>query len=457
MAMNDRALIEKLLEPRGVAVFGASDDLRKPGGRVLRNILAHGFHGDVFVINSHRELVQSLPAYPSVASLPQVPELVIIAVPMDSAIRALRECIAAGVRAFIMLTAIGPDSDEVRTELVELLHENPGVRVLGPNSLGTHSARSRLAANFMTAIDDDDYRFASSEVFIITQSGGVGAYLFSAAHTAGFPVGDFISTGTELNLTFAEVLRDIVDHYSPRLIFGYVEGTENNADFIDALNRARSHSVPVILLRAGATAEARDAIARHSGLQAWAPEAWHDLVDPTGALTFPTVEHMLDAALAVTHSKRPEGNRVSIVAASGGAGILMTDAAVQNGFNLAEWTQPEKDELASLLPAHAVVDNPIDATGALFSTLATLRGVLHRCSAHTGTDIVVLTLGNMPHVEDLLFQDIQAIAESTTKLVAVIWSGGSSDAIRRLTERGVLAFTDPVRGAQAISYMLARG
>jgi acyl-CoA synthetase (NDP forming) len=69
----------------------------------------------------------------------------------------------------------------------------------------------------------------------------------------------------------------------------------------------------------------------------------------------------------------------------------------------------------------------------------------------------VLTLGNMPHVEDLLFQEIQAIAESTTKLVAVIWSGGSSDAIRRLTERGVLAFTDPVRGAQAISYMLARG
>ncbi|MDI2098713.1 CoA-binding protein [Ruicaihuangia caeni] len=450
------AIVARLLEPRSIALVGASDDLRKPGARVLRNITTHGYSGEVFPINPKHTQVLGLRAHSSVEALPRVPDLVILAVPVPAAILALRQCAARGADMVIMLGALALDDRAHRDELNAVLRKHSSLRMLGPSSLGVHSARSQLAASFMTATDEESFQFASSGVFIVSQSGGVGAYLFSAAHAAGLPIGDFISTGAEFSLTFADLLRSVVDRYAPRLIFAYIEGAADAHDFVAALEHARAKAVPVVILRAGTTPEGRNAIARHSGLPPWDDEAWHDSVAGTGAVTCSTIEQAIDTGRAITHPKRPRGDRVSIVAAAGGAAILMTDAAIASGLRLARWTDSERRELAELLPHHAIVDNPIDATGAIFARLSTLRAVLQRCIAHVGTDIVVFTLGNMPHVDERLFQEIAAISAEARKLVAVIWAGGSSDAVRRLAEHGVLAFDDPVRAAQSISTILVR-
>lgn len=447
-------LVERLLEPGSIAVLGASDDLRKPGGRVLRSLLLHGFRGEVFPLNHRSETVQGIVAHASIADLPHVPDLVVVTIPMAHVLPVMRECITAGAKTFIMLTAFGPESDEERTRLREMLSEHPDVRVLGPNSLGAHGARARLASSFMTATDGGEFSFAPSDVFIITQSGGVGAYLFSTAQAIGYPIGGFLSTGIELNVTFWQILRDIVDHCSPALIFGYVEGADDEAGFLAALAHARSRGVPVILLRAGVTPAARAAIGRHSGLRTWMPDEWHERVSATGAVTLPTIDQVLDAGRALTHPIRAGGDRVTIVAASGGAGILMTDAAEQSGLRLADWSEEERSGLRTLLPDTAIVDNPLDATGALLARLSTLREVLRMCAAHDRTDVVLLSLGNMPHVEDRLFAAIRDAADATEKLLVVTWAGGSLSAIRRLGEHGILAFPDPMRAAAAIRHML---
>lgn len=450
------ALLRSILEPRSVAVVGASDDLRKPGARVLRSILAHGFEGEVFPVSLHAAVVQGLPAFPSLAALPSTPEVAIVSVPAPGALQVFRECADLGVPTVIMLTAFEAGERESRDELARLSAEAPGTRLLGPSSLGAHGSSARFAGTFATATEAE-FRFSDSDVVIISQSGGVGAYLLSAAHAAGLPVGGFISTGVEADLTLAELLRAAVDRDPPALVCAYLEGAADATELADALECARDRGVPVLLLRGGSTGAGRAAAQRHSGLPQLDDVAWRTEIDPTAACTVDSVEEMVDAARAIAHPVPASGRRLTIVAASGGAGVLMSDATVRAGFSLAEWTAEEASGLAALLPGHAALANPIDATGALFSPLRTLGRVLSLCAEHAGTDVVVLSVGNMPHVDDRLFQEIAAVAGATQKLVAVVWAGGSADAIRRLADVGVLAFSDPVRCARALDRAIRQG
>lgn len=450
----DHGVVASLFfNPRSVAVIGASDDVRKPGARVLRNLLKHGYEGALYPVNPRTERVQGLTAHPSVAALPHVPDLAIIAVPAPAALASLRECGAAGVPAVTILSAVDLRNEQLQRSFAEAKSAHPGTHVVGPNSLGVHSTFAQLAGSFMTATDAD-FTFRESDVFIIAQSGGVGAYLLSAAESDGLPIGGFLSTGMELDVSFGAAVEGVVQRYSPSLIFGYLEGAHDHGRVSRALQVARANGTPVVLLRAGSTAAGRDAVARHSGLPPWDDREWHTSVDRQGALTVGSIPSAVDLGRTLVHPSRPSGRRLSIVAASGGAGILMTDAAIGFGFQLAHWGERQRNSIAQLLPEHAVVDNPIDATGAIYSPLNTLRRLLEACMEHKGTDVVVLTLGNMPHVEERLFDAIAEVAAQHPKLLAVVWSGGSTDAVRRLAQKGVLAFSDPTRCAQALSRSL---
>lgn len=420
---------------------------------MLRNAATHGFVGELFPVSVRSTFVQGLQAYPSVAALPSVPELVIISVPVTDAIDVLRDCARMGVQGVIMLSALDAGSHEQRDAVAAVCRSYPGTRVLGPSSLGVHGVHAQFAGSFMTATDGD-FAFLPSDVFIVSQSGGVGAYMLSAAHAAGFPIGGFISTGVEIDVTLAELLRGIVDHYAPALVCVYLEGSRDGQDLAAALEYAQGHGVPVLALRAGSTNLGREAAERHSGLPGIGDEVWLTDIDPKGVLTVESIEDMVDMGRALAHPILPAGRRLSIVSASGGAGVLMADAAARCGLRLAGWTSEEAFSLARLLPVHASVDNPIDATGAIFSPLRTLGRVLSLCGAHSGTDVVVLSLGNMPHVDGRLFQEISIAAENSDKLIVVVWAGGSPDAILRLAQLGVLAFSDPVRCARALERVL---
>lgn len=173
-------------------------------------------------------------------------------------------------------------------------------------------------------------------------------------------------------------------------------------------------------------------------------------MDPTGARTVHSIEEMVDAGRALAAKTDVGQGRVTVVSASGGAGILMADAAVHAGLTLAEWTPDETRELAEMLPPHSSVRNPIDATGAIFSPMRTLGSVVERCVGHQGTDVTILTLGNMPDVDERLFGEVSTAAQAGSGAFVVVWAGGSSDAVRRLAERGVVAFSDPLRCARAL-------
>lgn len=442
-------VVRTLLEPRSVAVVGASNDLRKPGARVLRNIVTHGYEGEVFPVSQGSEIVQGLPTYTSVTALPRTPDVAIVAIPIAGAVAVTEECARRGVRAVVLISADPPGSDDHHDALARVRERYPGTRILGASSLGVHGGHARFAGNFGTATEGE-FDFVPSDVFILSQSGGVGGYVLSAAHASGLKIGGYISTGREVDLTFAELLTKTVDEYAPRLVLGYLEGTQDLAAFSSALQYARQRDVVVVLLRGGVTGAGRSAARRHSGLEPFDDESWRAAVDGAGALTARSIEEMLDIARAAASRRCRKDARFSVVAASGGATVLMVDALAQEGFGLARWQDSDKAELRRLLPEQAVLDNPIDATGAIFSRRHTLRSVLEVCVRHEGTDAVILTLGNMPHLDEHVFAEISAIASEAGKLVVVVWAGGSPDAVRRLAGLGVLAFSDAARCAYAL-------
>ena len=169
--------LEKLLAPRSVAVVGASDDIKAPGGRVLRYLLSYGYSGEIYPVNPKRDLVQGRRAYASVADLPGRVDLAVIVVPAAAALEALRQCGELKVPIALVGSAgfaeAGPEGTQLQARLASIAAEY-GIRLIGPNTNGIVNCRNGLAATFTPSLDQDGLSIVDGPLAIVSQSGAIG-------------------------------------------------------------------------------------------------------------------------------------------------------------------------------------------------------------------------------------------------------------------------------------------
>jgi len=456
-------VVSHLLRARSVAVVGASDDGTKASGRTLRYLLRYGYQGSIYPVNSRRETVQGLEAYASLTDLPEVPDLAVIVLPAATVLEILRECGEVGIGVAIVFASgfaeMGQAGVQAQEELVTVARK-VGVRVLGPNCVGAVGAADNLTAAFMTGLDQERFELKDQGVAFVTQSGAMGAFILNMAQSTGLGLGRFVSTGNEADISLPEVIEGLVEDPTTRVVLGYVEGIREAPSFRAALEFARDRDVPVALMKVGRSARGAVAAQSHTGALAGQDTVYDGLFEQYGVFRAIDVDHLLDLGRILASTKRPGGPRVSIVTLSGGAGVLMTDAAEDVGLEVPRWDDEWAERMSAVLPAFASVRNPIDTTGVIASDQQVLRDAVDICLQHPGTDVVMVMLGNMEREEDSICRMLAKSAATSAKPIVVVWVGGSGRPVEILAEQGIPAFPEPVRAVRAVAALVqwsARG
>ncbi|MEU9063650.1 acetate--CoA ligase family protein [Streptomyces sp. NPDC048430] len=390
------ATLDRLFEPRSVAVVGASDDVSRIGGRLLRYLLSAGFRGRVFPVNLRRKVTQGVETFASVANLPLVPDVALLAVPAESVLPAVKECAAAGVPAVVVLSAgfseLGARGAEMQRELTDVARRS-GMRLLGPNCLGVFNSAAGFFGTFANAFESG---FPSpGPVGVVSQSGAYGAHAAALASRRGLDIRYWITTGNEADVDVAAALSWMARRPDVEVILAYLEGVKDGPEFVEALRVAHEHATPVVLVKVGSSESGARAAQSHTASLAGVDAVLDGLVEQFGAIRATTTEEQLDLVYLLARGVRPSGERLGIVTVSGGAGVQLCDSADRNSLVIPTFDAAVQGEVVAQLP-YAMAANPVDVTAQALQDLDGFRGVVDVVVRSGQVDALVVFLTTTP-------------------------------------------------------------
>lgn len=360
-----RTAMQCLCEPRSIAVIGASEDLRKFGGRVMHQLVRHGYAGALYPINPHRERINGLRAYPSVGALPQPPDAAIVAVPPGALRDTIGECAAGGVAVAIVITGnlAGPDDDDgsaLEHDIVAIARAG-GMRLLGPNCLGVINAPARLA--FSPSVTMAVAALPAGRVGIASQSGALMTSMFMRGHDAGVGFSSCISVGNQADLELADAFEYLVDDDATGAVCLYVEGIKDLARFRAAARRARAQGKPVVAVKAGRTGAGAQMARSHTGALAGSYEGFAALARALGIVLSDSAEAAVLCADALARHGAPRAPGLAVLSSSGGAAVLASDAVAAHGSLAVARLAPHTQAAIAPMTPHPVAAAMIDFGG----------------------------------------------------------------------------------------------
>ncbi len=386
-------MLEAALSPRSVAVIGASDNPHKVGGRPILYMQRYGFRGAIYPINPGRASVQGLRAFPALKDLPEVPDLAIVAVGGDEAVRAVHECATQGVKAAVVMASgfaeTGSEGQRLQRSLVETAR-NAGMRLIGPNCQGLANFATGMVANFSTIFHELEGR--DGPVAIVSQSGANAQAIYTLAHAKGLGVRHVHSTGNEADVTVAEMSAAVLEDPGVGLLLLYMESIADPQGLAAAAETARAKGVPIVAVKAGRTARGQKAASSHTGALASEDRVVDVFFERHGIWRAADPHELVSAAGLYLSGARPRGNRLVFVSNSGASCVMAADYCDEKRLPLAGMSAQAKAKLARALPAFAALDNPIDVTGALLGSPQLLSAVLPAVGEDAQSDLLVLAL-----------------------------------------------------------------
>lgn len=270
--MSVQKQIESILNPRSVAVIGASNDTNKWGGSVLALLRKFGFKGELFPINPKADMVQGLKAYGSVSQVGQAVDVAVLTVPSDKAPSALEDCARAGVGAVLVMTAqfaeSGPEGMALQQEVEDIV-SRAGMRMIGPNCMGYFSSASDLCLlNAQAFIRNDTMH--KGHIALISQSGALAGAMLARSYDIGAAFSFCVSLGNQADLEICDFLEYAIADANTRVIALYVEGLKNPGRFTALLEAARQAGKPVLVTKAGRSSSGTKAVQSHTASMAGA-------------------------------------------------------------------------------------------------------------------------------------------------------------------------------------------
>jgi acetate---CoA ligase (ADP-forming) len=360
--MSRFAGLTPLLAPRSIAVLGASSDPTRIGGRPIAYMLAQGFAGELYPVNPNRAEIQGLKAYPSVADLPETPDLAIVAVPAELAAPAVEDLAKRGVKGVVMFTAGFAEMDDegaVKQAQMVATARAAGMRILGPNCLGVFDARQSYYATFSTSFDSGWP--VPGRIGIASQSGAYGTHLYTLARNRGIGASLCVMTGNEGDVTVGECIGWLAENPEVDVIAVYAEGIREAAGLIAAFEIAKAAKKPIVMQKVGRSELGGKAAKSHTASIAGDDAVTEAVMREFGVFRARNSEEMLDVAHTATRKIYPVKNTLGVITVSGGAGVLISDVAESLGLAMPEMPLAAQEKLRALVPFCAP-RNPVDAT-----------------------------------------------------------------------------------------------
>jgi acetyltransferase len=348
--------LDKLLAPRSIAVVGASPRPGSLGLTFLRNLIAGGFEGDIVSVNPHHVEIEGRPCFPSLAELPDVPDLIVVAVPPERVPGVIEEAGHAGVSVAIVATAGMGYGEGSLSEKVRLSARAHGLRVVGPNCIGVLSPRAKMNASFAA------HSANPGDLALVSQSGAVAAGLveWAAQRNVGFSA--IVSLGDKVDIDFSDCLDFFSADSGTRAILLYIESIDNAKKFMSAA-RAAARVKPVVVIKAGRHAQGAKAAATHTGALAGSDAVYDAAFRRAGLLRVLDLDQLFAAAETLGRQKPFPGNRLAVLTNGGGIGVLAVDRLVDLGGTLATISEATRNSLDAILPPTWSKANPIDIIG----------------------------------------------------------------------------------------------
>jgi len=445
-----RPLLDVMLAPRNVALIGATESAGSVGRSLAENLANPAFKGRFFPVNPKRESVLGVPAYPNIGKVPADVDLAVICTPATTVPGVIRECVEAGVKGAIVISAgfkeIGPEGVKLEAQLMEGARRS-GMRIIGPNCLGAMIPQIGLNATFAKPLA------RPGNVGFISQSGALCAAVldWSLSHDVGFSA--FISIGSMLDVGWGDLIYHLGDDPHTHSIVVYMETIGDARSFLSAA-REVSLVKPIIVLKVGRTSAASKAAASHTGSMTGSDEVLDAAFRRVGVLRVNTIAELFNLAQVMGKQPRPRGPRLSIVTNAGGPAALSTDALILNGGKLAPLSSPTLEAFNQLLPPFWSHNNPIDILGDADATRYAKAVEIAAKDPESDGVLVILTPQAMTQARETA-EALVKLPPVPNKPILASWMGGEQvrEGVEILGRGCIPALPYPDTAARAFAAM----
>jgi acetyltransferase len=445
-----RRPLDVFFAPRNVAVIGATETPASVGRTILWNLINSPFGGTVFPVNPKRTSVLGIRAYPKVADVPDQVDLAVIVTPAKSVPAVVAECVAAGIKGAIVISAGFKEAGKAGAELERQVLEEARrgkMRIIGPNCLGVMSPLTGLNATFATTIA------RPGNVALVSQSGAICTAIldWSLREQVGFSA--FLSIGSMLDVGWGDLIDYLGDDPRTRSIIIYMESIGDARAFVSAAREVALNK-PIIVIKAGRSEAAAKAAASHTGALSGSDEVLEAAFRRCGVLRVHNISDLFYMSEVLAKQPRPQGPRLTILTNAGGPGVLATDALMALNGKLAELSQETMAALDQILPPHWSHGNPIDILGD--AGPERYAKAVEIASKDPGSDglLVIMTPQGMTDPTQIA-QQLKPYAKIDGKPIIASWMGGveSSGGEDILNHSGIPTFPYPDTAVRMFHYM----
>ena len=443
--------LDAIFAPTSVAVIGATERQNSVGRTLLWNLISHPFGGTVFPINPKRNNILGIRCYPTIADTPEQVDLAVIVTPARTVPDVIEECVVAGVKGAIIISAgfkeIGEEGAKLEREILQKARQAK-MRIIGPNCLGVMSPMTGINATFAKGMA------LPGSVGFISQSGALCTSVldWSLKDNVGFSA--FVSIGSMLDVNWGDLIYYLGDDPHTSSIVIYMESIGDARAFVSAA-REVSLVKPIIVIKAGRTAAAAKAAASHTGALTGSDDVLDTAFRRCGVLRVERIADIFYMAEVLSKQPRPKGPNLTIVTNAGGPGVLATDALITSGGQLAALSEATITALNEFLPSAWSHNNPIDILGdAEPERYAKTLEIVAQNPESDGM-LVILTPQDMTDPTQTAEQLRHVIKSPQPKPILASWMGGADVAAGQaiLSRAGVATFPYPDTAARVFNYM----
>ncbi|MBN2225300.1 MAG: CoA-binding protein [Deltaproteobacteria bacterium] len=358
MKLDEFQTLDRIIHPASVAVVGASSSPGKFGWLYIKALIDLNFSGRLFPVNDHADEILGVKTYPTLAELPEVPDLLVVTVPARFVADYLEEALALGIPGAVVMssgfTELSQEGAAMQAHIAEIAAR--GIRIIGPNCFGIYSPRAGI-----TLIPGSGFSRDSGPVGFFAQSGGMTADLGQMAMSRGIRFSAMISYGNAVDVDEIELLEYFAADPNTHFIASYMEGVVDGRRFFEILGKVAKIK-PVVIWKAGITEAGARAAASHTGSMGGSRRLWESLFSQTGVIGVRGLEEMLDVLMMLAYVYPRGGRNVAIVGGGGGLAVEASDLAELSGLRLPRFPADVTEQIASLLQgAGSAPTNPVDA------------------------------------------------------------------------------------------------
>lgn len=428
-----------LISPRSIALIGATDKQNSMGYQTFLNLAVESrFRGKLYPISSRLKTLGDHVCFPSIDSLPEAPDVAVIAIPAVSVIEAVRQCAEFGVKFGIIFTSgfgeLGEEGILLQREMQEIANRS-GMRLYGPNCPGLTNIAERVGMSFSPAFSDD---LRVGPLGVVTQGGGLGRTLLQAGER-GIGASVWASVGNAADLDVADFVSHFATDDDISVICALMEGINDGDKFISAARKATLNDKPLVVLKAGRSEVGKLASLSHTATLAGNSEINSAVFAELGVVEVDDTDELMDIAWLLSRARPGPRTRFAIFGSSGGAVTFTADFMAAAGLELSQLTDETLNRIRKILPDFVNVSNPVDVTAAVLHDKSLLVDALRAVVEDPAVDAVVLpipiTYGSRKAFQSEVFAKIQA--EIDIPLIPIWMSDKRGIEWEMLTEAGL--------------------